>query len=357
MKIILCIIFLLFSVISLFAQKETFDLITYAAPAEWKKDLRETMVSYYIANPKTNGWCQISIVKSTVSKGSIDQDFASEWQDLIVKNYNPAGPPQMMEDSAHMHDTTVQAWKIKTGTAKFVFNNRDAIALLTTITGYNRCISIITATNSGDYLKDIEAFQTSMDLLAPDSIPLSGPIAVPQNSPGQTDAVNSVLGSWGKSESANQHYDDYKNPSLAYAIGGYRTYQYTFNNDGSYLFVSKIFWSSYDKLQLVRESGTYQVNGSQLTISPAASVLELWSKKDRTDKWGERLSSEKRKVEPVTYQLTFHYFSGLKRWEMILQSEKVTERDGPFSGSSSFPNSWYYSPLSKNNPAIELPEN
>lgn len=73
-----------------FAQKETYDLITYSPPKGWSRDATETITSFTIINKKNNGWCRINIVKSTVSKGSIEQDFESEWQNLIVKNYNPA---------------------------------------------------------------------------------------------------------------------------------------------------------------------------------------------------------------------------------------------------------------------------
>ena len=39
----------------------------------------------------------------------------------------------------------------------------------------------------------------------------------------------------------------------------------------------------------------------------------------------------------------------------MLQADKVTEREGPLSSNSTFINAWYYSRLSKNNLAIELP--
>lgn len=67
------------------AQKETYDLIKYFAPKGWVKEVKQDLISYSITNKKSKTWCQLNILKSTASKGSIDQDFGSKWQDLIVK--------------------------------------------------------------------------------------------------------------------------------------------------------------------------------------------------------------------------------------------------------------------------------
>jgi hypothetical protein len=60
-------------------------------------------------------------------------------------------------------------------------------------------------------------------------------------------------------------------------------------------------------------------------------------------------------LEKVTYQFTKHYFSGIQIWNLVLQADKVTHRDGPHSSNTTFANAWYYSPISANNPVIELP--
>jgi len=47
-----------------------------------------------------------------------------------------------------------------------------------------------------------------------------------------------------------------------------------------------------DKILLVRQSGTYQVSGNTLTISPKTSVIGAWSKNLGRDEWGRRLNSQ-----------------------------------------------------------------
>jgi hypothetical protein len=42
-------------------------------------------------------------------------------------------------------------------------------------------------------------------------------------------------------------------------------------------------------------------------------------------------------------------------WNLVLQANQATLRDGPFSNNTLFSNAWYYVPMSPNSPAIELP--
>jgi hypothetical protein len=168
--------------------------------------------------------------------------------------------------------------------------------------------------------------------------------AVKSNNPVATKATensidnSAIIGTWGVSASNQSSY------RLNNGVMNYITRQYTFNPNGTYSFVSKAFDPFMDKILLGRENGTYQINGTNLTINPEKSVLEAWSKKDGKDEWGNFLSSQNITLENVTYQFTKHYFSGVREWSLVLQTDKQTHRDGPFSGSTTFNNSWIYSP-------------
>ena len=117
MKKILFLFIVGLSFTDLFAQKVTFDLFAFTPPAGWKKEVTENIISYTSINNTSKSWCRIGIVKSTISKGSIEADFKSEWQDLIVKNYNPTEAPVLNE----VRET--YGWKVKEGVVKFKFNN------------------------------------------------------------------------------------------------------------------------------------------------------------------------------------------------------------------------------------------
>lgn len=146
---------------STFAQHDSFDIVKYTPLKGWEKDVRGNLTSYRITNNKTGGWCVIRIVKSTISKGSIEKDFESEWNDLIVKPYEVKDAPQTNEVRE------ADGWNIKRGSGKFILNNANAIALLTTMSDYKRCVNIVANTNNQDYLAAIQTFLESVDLKKP----------------------------------------------------------------------------------------------------------------------------------------------------------------------------------------------
>ena len=167
---------------NLMAQKESYDLISFIPPQGWKKEQKETLILYTIIDQQKRTWCQVGIVKSTISKGTINMDFDSEWQELIVKNYNPseAAVANEPEESGE--------WKIKVGSAGFVFNNENAYAILSTMSGYNRCASIVITSNIPDYMKDIESLLGSVELITPEPVqlmPIDGANPTVITSPGK----------------------------------------------------------------------------------------------------------------------------------------------------------------------------
>jgi hypothetical protein len=111
---------------------------------------------------------------------------------------------------------------------------------------------------------------------------------------------------------------------VAAGMAGYSKDQYTFNANGTYTFVSKTFRMSYDKIILVVENGTYQISGDTLSIKPQKSVIQAWSKLNNVDKWGKLVTTQARKLEPVTYKFTRHYFSGIDEWNLVLQADQPT---------------------------------
>jgi hypothetical protein len=346
-----CCALVLFAATS-FAQQETFDVVSYTAPkaslsdgTTWKKEVTRDKTTFTAVNGRTGGWCQMTIVKSTISKGSLDKDFDSEWQELILKNYKPAGTPTLKDAEES------KGWKIKRGVTAFSFDGKEAIATLTTLSGDGRCVSIVTTTNSQDYSRDIQAFLASVDHIQP-----AQAVVRATSSP-------SIVGTWGSRQSGAQAYGDYRNPSSMNNYG-YVISQYTFNTNGMYSYVSKTFRMTVDSLLLVRERGTYEIEGDSLAVMPQESVTQAWSKafvtdargvKSYTDNWGTLLSSQNRALESTTYGYVVRDFGDGNGVRLILQAGKPTLRDGPFNGGDSFRNSWFFDPISAGNPVVVLP--
>jgi hypothetical protein len=329
--LLLCVFFFT----NAFAQKETFDLYTFTPPQGWTKNAEDNFVSYIKTNKKLKSWCRINITKSTISKGSIEADFESEWQDLIVKNYHPTGDRQVNEV------LEAKGWKIQAGKSKFIFENKEAMAMLTTASGYDRCLSVVAVTNNQDYLKDVQAFIESIDLIKPDTAATHS-----QNNPQPTDNTEepAVIGKWLKTSTNNSNY------AVNNGLHQYHKMQYEFNANGTYSFLYRSF-SYLPDIYFAKENGTYKIDGNTITIIPQASILETWSKgkiknadgsESEVDKLGKLKTRQNRTLEKVTYQFTSHYFSGINEWQLVLQLDQPTERDGPYNGGTSFANSWLY---------------
>lgn len=317
-KLVLLYMFFVFAGKAM-GQKETFDIVSYVPPSGWTKQITQDIVAYNTVDKKTNAWCQMGIVKSTASKGTIELDFESEWQNLVVKNYKPTEAPQLEEIQES------DGWKIRTGIGKFTFNGGEAIVLLTTASGFNRCVSIVATTNGQDFIKEIESLLSSVDLIKPATeLPM-----------GNTGNGVSVVGTWGISSTVASSYN------MRITEGTIITH-YTFNADGTYTFYIKTFRYQLDKLLLTRESGTYKVSGNSITITPKKSVIEAWSKKNGTDQFGELISSDKKDLETVTYQFSSKVM--VTGTVLVLQAGKVTKRDGQFNNMDK--DAWYYPAMS-----------
>lgn len=108
-KIVLLSVLCAFAVTA-FAQKAIFDVLTYSAPKGWEKEGNESAISY--TTVKNKSWCRIIIYKSTISKGSIEEDFENEWQGLVV-NVNGSVKTEPSNEVQEL-----DGWKIKIGSAK-----------------------------------------------------------------------------------------------------------------------------------------------------------------------------------------------------------------------------------------------
>jgi len=334
MKTILTILVLILSATSVLAQKETFDLITYTAPENWTKETSENAVSYVSIDKKKKSWCRLTIYKSTTSKGNIESDFESEWNTLVAKEYNVTEATQASEV------VEAEGWKVKSGAGKFIFDKANATALVTTLSGFERCMSIVAVTNNQEHLALVQSFLETIVMKVPDTTKVQ---AVTTQQTAISDP-SSVIGIWGKT-STNNNSNDFAN-----GLHGYFRCQYLFNKNGTYSFISRIF-SYQPDIILAKESGTYEENGNTVTLTPQSSIIQKWSKGYSTetdgrkvylDKLGTLLSSQKRPLEKTSYRFTKKYFSGVQEWNLALSADKETLRDGPFNGGNNYPGTWLY---------------
>jgi hypothetical protein len=322
--------------LSIFAQtSETFDISSFRPPKGWAKKSGQDGIQF--STEYNESFCLITLFKSVPGLSDPKQNFDAAWETIVKETVTVSAAPQMMPAD------TKGEWQITGGFAPFEKDGAKGVAILYTATGYGRMVNALILTNTQAYEADLTAFLGSISFKTP-----AAAAAVPTAT---APADTSIVGTWGQNLGAHMTYGD----PVAAGMAGYSKDQYTFNADGTYKFVSKTFRMAYDKIILVIENGTYQMNGDKLSIKPQKSVIQAWSKLNGGDGWGRMLSSQARKLEPVTYKFTRHYFSGIDEWNLVLQADRPTERDGPFSTFKLFENAWYYKPISSNNPVVVLP--
>lgn len=146
-------------------------------------------------------------------------------------------------------------------------------------------------------------------------------------------AENKIVGVW--SISAGNHAGTNLVTNAGYSKG-----QYQFKPDGTYAFKSER-WFGYARSKefyTTEESGTYTVSGDTLTVSPKTSKTTLRSPEGVVQK------TQNNPLERVTYKWQLHHFEGIDETQLVLRPPKETARDGGFSSSTLFPNSYLYSP-------------
>lgn len=338
MKKILPLIFcLLYFSSTLLAQRsESFDIATFQPPKGWNKQASQNSIQISTEDKAKGTYCLITLFKSLPGLGNSRENFDAAWQTIVKEAVNVTAAPEMQPSN------NPEDWKVEMGSAPFEKEELKGVAVLVTASGYGKMVNALILTNSQTYEPQITAFLESFSFKKPETDFQQTPAAA-------NNSNESILGTWAISQSDQSSYN------VNNGVGGYIKRQYTFNPDGTYTFVSKTFRMTFDRILLVKENGAYQISGNNITIDPQKSVIEAWSKAGGVDKWGKLVTRQSRRLEKVTYQFTKHYFSGIQLWNFVLQANSATERDGPFSGNSTFNNAWYYAPIASNNPVIELP--
>jgi hypothetical protein len=160
MKIKLTSCLLIFSV-GLFAQKETFDLATYTFPKGWKKEKTESSVSFGKEDVKKGSYCLLILYKSVSGTGNSKNDFDAAWESIVKGMLPITAAPEMQTASEE------GGWEGQSGYAPFEKDETKGLAMLVTMSGYQKMMNLLILTNTQDYQSDIEKFLASVKLKKP----------------------------------------------------------------------------------------------------------------------------------------------------------------------------------------------
>ncbi len=139
------------------AQTETFDIITYTPPKDWKKDAKPGVVNFTNVSTITGGFCVLTLYASMASAGDAHTDFSNEWKKLVVEPFNADSKPKTETE-------TTDGWDIVAAAAPIKVDNADIYIFLTVLSGFGKTVSIRTSLNDEAYLKDMAAFLETIEL-------------------------------------------------------------------------------------------------------------------------------------------------------------------------------------------------
>lgn len=340
-------VLLLVSCASAIAQKESFDLASYTKPAGWTKNPTEDAVQFVKEDAARGTYCVITLYKAMPSVGDPDKNFDVAWESILKEVVTISTEPDTLPSANE------DGWDVHSGYAPFDHDGTKGMAMLVTATGYKKMVNVIILTNTDAYEKNITAFLESMSLKKP--LAASEPPAPATNA---TESNASITGIWGISSSGQTYFEQ------NHGISGYTKRQYNFNANGTYVFYVKVFSYLNDKLIFVKETGTYQLSGNNLTVTPQKNVFETWTKdsvmsggrKSGTDKWGRFVSRQSLAFEKKSYQVVKHYFSHTQKWALILQTNEPTIRDGTLSNTTEYGNAYLYDAVTSDIFLVDLPK-
>jgi len=300
-----------------FAQKQTYDVLTFTFPKGWQQKDAEGGRQLTITDAKTGGYATVLLIKSTVSNASPNDNFNSYWNNIVKATVAVSGEPAMQDA------VTSNGWEIVSGHASYTEEANTGTATLLAASGGGQTTAVILMTNTGKYQPDLLAFIGSLELSK-----------VTKQTPANKNTA-SITGLWADYTVERNAYQQYTT--------GYLRKEYAFKKDGTYTFRKKNFLSNSTQIYFVSESGTYSVSGNQLTIIPKQGKTQFWNKPKslKNNEWGSFAKSEHHKLEKVTY--TFEIIIDPNYGNSpSLKPGKATVRDGGQFNAPSDPYKFNY---------------
>lgn len=311
MKQIISFTIILLVCFTSFAQKQTYDVLTYSLPKDWQQKDVVGARQLMIAENTTGEYAIALLVQSTASGESARDNFSSDWNRLVRAAVTVSGEPAMQ---APVKDN---GWEILSGNAAYTDDTVTGTATLLSATGGGRSTAVVLMTNTSKYQQELTALIRSLVL----SKATGNATNNANTSATNTGNNNAFTGLW-------IDYTIEKNAYQQYTTG-YLRKEYQFNPDGTYTFRKKNFLSKSKEIYFVYETGTYAVNGSQLTITPKKGSTGFWNKPKslKNNEWGGFVRSENHKLEKVIYTIELIEDPNYSN-SIILKPGKATVRDG-----------------------------
>ena len=144
-----------------YGQKQTFDIINYIPPKQWKKESTESAIQFTKQDDAKGIYCIITLMKSIPGTANSKENFDAAWETVVKEMVKVSVAPEMQPPA------TEDGWEAQTGYAPFESDGTNGIALLVTSTGYQKMVNVLILTNTDIYEKDMTAFLESVSFTKP----------------------------------------------------------------------------------------------------------------------------------------------------------------------------------------------
>ena len=309
-----------------YAEVEKFDIVTYSAPKGWGMEKGTDTLQFTKEDKANKTFCIVTVYRSMDAGPDSRANFLAAWKALVTDTFKSPAQPQIGTPGSK------DGWMAEVGLAPVNTEEMKGAAMLTTMTGGSKMVNVLVLTNSDSFTKEIETIVDSIKLPRLQAASSQGTATPPTATPTR------LIGKWNRSGSVHPTYAD----PVSWGTAGYTTSRYEFKADGTYLHTERSFRMMMENIIVVKETGKYSVSGDTLTLTPSKSVISSYKKAGGVDALGPLVRSQNRDLETVAYKFTFHYFEGIQEWNLVLQADKITQRDGQFSNNTTFPNAWYF---------------
>ena len=147
---------------STYGQIEKFDVMTFASPKGWSVEKAEDSYRFTKNDKKNKEFCAMVLSQSYKTHGSAKGDFQFMWDTTLKKQWGVDIPKEMDIDKSG--ELTI----VQSG-AGINYQGIDSFAVLVTISGKNRFVSLLAIMNNTDYLDEVLAFLSTVDFNFPKS--------------------------------------------------------------------------------------------------------------------------------------------------------------------------------------------
>lgn len=298
-----------------FSQQQSLDVLSFTVPKNWQQVKTDGGIQLSVTNKTTGAYAIAIVTKTKSSTAAAADNFNNDWNTLV------RNAVQVKEEPTMQAPTQENGWDLLSGGSKYTDNGSTGAVTLLTATAGSQTVSVVLFTNTTNYQEELAAFLNSLQLAkASEEAVTNAPNSPATTTPGTT----SIVGLWTNYVLETTGY--YINGSPQYTAG-YLRKEYTFYSDGTYLFRNKQWLTKAPDITFIYETGTYAVQGNQLTLTPKTGKGGFWTKKASTKEWGSFKKSSDYKLEKTTY--TFKIILDPTYGNSIqLTATKPTARDG-----------------------------